>query len=72
MKVGDTITFAFGDGEKEGVIERLSPKRAFLRVNFPHHENKLVVRRISVLEADVSNNKKKKKKGKEKKKDKEK
>ena len=73
MKVGDKITFAFGDGEKEGVIERLSAKRAFLRVNFPHHDNKLVVRRISVLEAGVSNNKKKKKKkDKEKKKDKDK
>jgi hypothetical protein len=70
MKAGDKITFAFGDGEKEGVIERLSAKRAFLRVNFPHHDNKLVVRRISVLEAGVSNNKKKKKKDKEKKKDK--
>jgi len=64
MKVGDKITFAFGDGEKEGVIERLSAKRAFLRVNFPHHDNKLVVRRISVLEAGVANDKKKKKKGK--------
>ena len=72
MKIGDKITFAFGDGEKEGVIERLSAKRAFLRVNFPHHDNKLVVRRISVLEAGVSNNKKKKKKDKEKKKDKDK
>jgi hypothetical protein len=70
MKVGDKITFAFGDGEKEGVIERLSPKRAFLRVDFPHHDNKLIVRRISVLEAGVSDNKKKKKKDKEKKKDK--
>jgi len=72
MKVGDTITFAFGGGEKEGVIERLSPKKAFLRVTFPHHENKLIVRRISVLEAGVSDNKKKKKKEKGKKKDKEK
>ena len=70
MKVGDKITFAFGDGEKEGVIERLSTKRAFLRVDFPHHVNKLIVRRISVLEAGVANNKKKKKKDKEKKKDK--
>ena len=72
MKVGEKITFAFGDGEKEGVIERLSAKRAFLRVSFPHHDNKLVVRRISVLEAGVSDNKKKKKKDKEKKKVKEK
>ncbi len=62
MKVGDKITFAFGDGEKEGVIERLSAKRAFLRVNFPHHDNKLVVRRISVLEAGAPSTKDKKKK----------
>ena len=59
MKVGDKITFAFGDGEKEGVIERLSAKRAFLRVDFPHHDNKLVVRRISVLEAGVQTTRRK-------------
>ena len=67
MKVGDKITFAFGNGEQEGVIERLSAKRAFLRVNFPHHANKLVVRRISVLEAGPSSTKDKKKKEKKKK-----
>ena len=67
MKVGDKITFAFGDGEKEGVIERLSTKRAFLRVNFPHHDNKLIVRRISVLEAGPPSTKDKKKKEKKKK-----
>ena len=72
MKAGDKITFAFGDGEKEGVIERLSAKRAFLRVNFPHHDNKLVVRRISVLEAGPPSTKDKKKKEKKKKKAKEK
>ena len=68
MKVGEKIKFAFGTGEKEGVIERLSPKKAYLRVNFPHDQNKLVVRRISVLEAGVPTTKKKKKEKKEKKK----
>jgi hypothetical protein len=68
MKVGEKIKFAFGDGEKEGVIERLSPKKAYLRVDFPHDKNKLVVRRISVLEAGVPTTKKKKKEKKEKKK----
>ena len=67
MKVGEKIKFAFGDGEKEGVIERLSPKKAYLRVDFPHDKNKLVVRRISVLEAGVPTTKKKKKEKKEKK-----
>ena len=61
MKVGEKIKFAFGDGEKEGVIERLSPKKAYLRVDFPHDKNKLVVRRISVLEAGTATTKKKKK-----------
>jgi hypothetical protein len=68
MKVGEKIKFAFADGEKEGVIERLSPKKAYLRVDFPHDKNKLVVRRISVLEAGVPTTKKKKKEKKEKKK----
>ena len=68
MKVGEKVKFAFGDGEKEGVIERLSPKKAYLRVDFPHDKNKLVVRRISVLEAGPATPKKKKKEKKEKKK----
>jgi len=67
MKAGEKIKFAFADGEKEGVIERLSPKKAYLRVDFPHDKNKLVVRRISVLEAGVPTTKKKKKEKKEKK-----
>lgn len=61
MKVGSKIKFAFANGEKEGVVERLSPKKAYLRVDFPHHQSKLVVRRISVLEAGASTGKKKKK-----------
>ena len=72
MKVGDKVTFAFADGEKEGVIERLTPKKAFLRVDFPHHQNKIVARKISVLEAGPPSAKDKKKKEKRKKKDKEK
>jgi hypothetical protein len=68
MKVGEKVKFAFGDGEKEGVIERLSPKKAYLRVDFPHDKNKLVVRRISVLEAGVPTTKKKKKEKKKEKK----
>ena len=68
MKVGDKIKFAFASDEKEGVIEKISPKRVFMRVNFPHDPNKLVIRRISDIEAGSSNTKKKKKKEKKEKK----
>ena len=65
MKVGEKVTFSFANDEKEGVIERIFPKKIYLRVNFPHHPNKLIIRRIADLEAD-SSSKKKKKKGKKK------
>ena len=61
MDVGDKVTFAFADGEKEGVVERLTPKKVFLRVDFPHHPNKLIVRKLSTLESGANNRKKKKK-----------
>ena len=67
MKVGEKITFAFAGGEKEGMIERLTPKMAFLRVDFPRHKNKLITRKISVLEAGPPSTKDKKKKEKKKK-----
>ena len=67
MKVGEKIAFAFAGGEKEGVIERLTPKMAFLRVDFPRHKNKLIARKISVLEAGPPSAKDKKKKEKKKK-----
>ena len=67
MKVGEKLTFAFADGEKEGMIERLTPKKAFLRVDFPRQKNKLISRKISVLEAGPPSAKDKKKKEKKKK-----
>lgn len=73
MKVGDKITFAFAGGEKEGVVERLTPKKAFLRVDFPRHQNKLISRKLAVLEAGLPSAKdKKREKKKKKKKEKEK
>ena len=68
MKVGQKIKFSFANDEKEGVIERLSDKKVYLRVDFPRHKNKLVVRKLATLEADSSTkSKKKKEKEKEKK-----
>ncbi len=67
MKVGQKIKFNFANDEKEGVIERLTDKKVYLRVDFPRHKNKLVIRKITALEADVESNKKKEKGKKEKK-----
>jgi len=75
MKAGQKIKFNFANDEKEGVIERLTDKKVYLRVDFPRHKNKLVIRKITDLEAAVESNKKKKKekekeKGKKEKKEK--
>ena len=55
MKVGQKIKFNFANDEKEGVIERLTDKKVYLRVDFPRHKNKLVIRKITALEAAVRN-----------------
>jgi len=69
MKVGEKITFAFASGTKEGVIEKLTAKKVTLRVDFPHHPRKRIVRSIAALEAGAAGSKKKKEvKKKEKKK----
>jgi hypothetical protein len=67
MKVGEKITFNFGTGQKEGVIEKIFSKKVYLRADFPRHTNKLIVRKISDLEGGPSTAKNKKAK-KEKKK----
>lgn len=66
MKAGEKIKFNFANDEKEGVVEKLTDKKVYLRVDFPRHKNKLVVRKISALEAQEANDMKKKKKKKEK------
>ena len=60
LKVGEKITFPFGKGEKEGVVERVFPKTVYLKVDFPHHPAKRVRRKID----DLTNTKKRKKKSK--------
>lgn len=67
MKVGDKVKFAFADDEKEGVIEKISPKKVYMRVPFPNDPNKLVIRKIAEIEAGPSSTKKKKKEKKKKK-----
>ena len=69
MKAGEKITFAFASATKEGVIEKITAKKVTLRVDFPHHPHKRIVRSIAALEAGTAGNKKKAAKKKEKKKE---
>lgn len=59
LKVGDRITFPFGNGEKEGVVDRVFQKNIYLRVDFPKHPGKLVRRKIDDLEPKGKTKKKK-------------
>ena len=60
LKIGDRITFPFGKGEKEGVVDRVFQKNVYLRVDFPRHPGKLVRRKIDDLEPKEKAKKKKK------------
>ena len=60
LKVGDRITFPFGKGEKEGIVDRVFQKNVYLRVDFPRHPGKLVHRKITDLEPRGKAKKKKK------------
>ena len=67
MEVGDRIKFSFGGEEKEGVVVKLFPKKVYLRVDFPRHKGKLIVRSLAALEGKIPQGKKKEKAKKEKK-----
>jgi hypothetical protein len=66
MNVGERVKFQFGGEEKEGLVVKIFPKRVYLRVDFPRHPGKIVVRSIAELEGKGPAPKKKKKKKKEK------
>lgn len=67
MNVGDRIKFQFGGKEKEGVVVKVFPKTVYLKVDFPHHPGKIVVRKLAELEGKALSKKKKEKKGKKEK-----
>ncbi len=50
MKVGERVKFQFGGQEKEGLIVKIFPKKVYLKVDFPRHPGKIVVRTIAELE----------------------
>lgn len=67
MNIGDRIKFQFGGQEKEGQVVKIFPKKVYLKVDFPRHPGKIVVRTIAELEGKGPEPKKKKKQKKEKK-----
>jgi hypothetical protein len=67
MEVGDRIKFSFGGGEKEGVVVKIFPKKVYLKVDFPKHKGKLIVRSLAAVEGKIPPAKKKEKAKKEKK-----
>ncbi len=75
MNVGDRVKFSFGGKEKEGLVIRMFPKKVYLKVDFPNHPGKIVVRSAAELEGKkpaVRKSKKKEKAEKERKANKEK
>jgi hypothetical protein len=46
MEVGDTITFPFGKGEKEGIIYKIFPTTVYIKSDFPKHKGKIIKRSI--------------------------
>ena len=62
MNVGDKIKFQFGGKDKEGVVAKIFPKKVYLKVDFPKHPGKLVIRSLAELEGKVPAKKKVEKK----------
>ncbi|OGQ01192.1 MAG: hypothetical protein A2Z51_10875 [Deltaproteobacteria bacterium RBG_19FT_COMBO_52_11] len=69
MNIGERMKFQFGGKEMEGIVTKIFPKKVYLKVDFPHHPGKIVVRKIAELEGkgpDVKKSKKKEKREKAK------
>jgi len=64
MQVGDRIKFQFGGQEKEGIVEKVFPKKIYLKVDFPGHPAKRIIRPLAALEGKIAAPAKKKKKAK--------
>ncbi len=51
MKVGSKVKFTFGKKKqkKEGIVEKIFDKTVCLKVDFPNHKNKTVIKKKSEL-----------------------
>jgi hypothetical protein len=72
MNVGERVKFQFGGKEKEGVVAKMFPKKVYLKVDFPHHPGKMILRSMAALEGGKPAPQKKKRKEKQEKEKKEK
>jgi hypothetical protein len=72
MNVGERVKFQFGGKEKEGVVIKIFPKKVYLKVDFPRHPGKMILRSIAALEGRGPASPKKKRKEKQEKEKKEK
>ena len=50
MNVGERVKFQFGGKEKEEVVIKIFPKKVYLKVDFPRHPGKIILRSIAALE----------------------
>lgn len=62
MNVGDRVKFQFAGKEKEGVVLKIFPKKVYLKVDFPGHPGKIVIRPLAELEGKINKEQKKEKK----------
>ncbi len=44
MKEGDRVVFPFARGEKEGIVWKVTPKKVYIKVDFPRHPGKVIKR----------------------------
>ncbi len=72
MNVGERVKFQFGGKEKEGVVVKIFSKKVYLKVDFPRHPGKMILRSIAALEGKNPAPPKKKRKEKQEKAKKEK
>ena len=59
MNRGDKITFPFGTGEKEGIVEKIYPNTVYIKVDFPKHKGKIIKRSIASLNPKAAASQKK-------------
>ena len=60
MKVGDKISFAFGKGQKEGIISKLFEKTVYIKTDFENHTGKVIKRKMAQLDGEKKKKKEKK------------
>ncbi len=69
MNIGDRIKFSFAGEEREGMVLKIFPKKVYLKVDFPNHPGKILIRPLADLEGTktVKRSKRREKAEKEKK-----